>query len=50
MTVDVKERIITIRLLDKVNANPVAAQKLGIAMVNELPNMGKIKRTRQKRQ
>ena len=41
MTVGVKERILTIRLLDKVNANPAASQKLGIAVGNAFPNVRK---------
>lgn len=41
VTVGVKERILAIRLLDKVNANPTAARKLGIAVENAFPNVRK---------
>lgn len=33
MPLSVKERILAIRLMDKVNANPAAAEKLGIVIV-----------------
>ncbi len=35
MPLSVKERILAIRLMDKVNANPGAAEKLGIVVVND---------------
>lgn len=47
MTVGVRERILAIRLMEKVNANPAAAGKLGIAVakglcyVKKQNNMGK---------
>lgn len=34
MPLSVRERILAIRLMDKVNANPAAAKKLGIVVVN----------------
>ena len=34
MPVSVRERILTIRLMEKVNANPVYAEAFGIVVVN----------------
>ena len=34
MTVSVRERILTIRLMEKVNANPVYAEAFGIVVIN----------------
>lgn len=35
MPLGVRERILAIRLMDKVNANPAAAGKLGIVIVKD---------------
>lgn len=39
MPLGVRERILTIRLLKKVNVSPAVAEKLGIVVINELRNM-----------
>ena len=36
--VSVKERILTIRLMDKVKDNPAVAEKLGILVIDETRN------------
>lgn len=43
MPLSVRERILAIRLMDKVKANPAAAEKFGLAVVNspgDLSNAG----------
>lgn len=39
MTVGVRERILTIRLMEKVKENPAAAEKLGIVVINKMRNL-----------
>jgi hypothetical protein len=41
MPLSVKERILAIRLMDKVNANPAAAEKLGI-VIEKIPAVKEI--------
>ena len=42
-----RERILTVRLMEKVNMNPIAAQKLGITVGNGCPP-GQTEKTREK--
>lgn len=39
MPLGVRERILVIRLMEKVNAGSAAAEKLGIAVMSELHNV-----------
>lgn len=39
MPLGVRERILAIRLMDKVKATPAVAEKLGVVVVNELQNV-----------
>ena len=36
MPLGVRERILSIRLMEKITANPAVAEKLGIVVVNEI--------------
>ena len=36
MPLGVRERILAIRLMEKITANPAVAEKLGIVVVNEI--------------
>lgn len=43
MTAGVRERILTVRLMERVKANPAVAEKLGIALVNGIHDVKKQK-------
>jgi len=42
MPLGVRERILAIRLMEKITANPAVADRLGVVVVNELHNVQEV--------